>query len=83
MTTGSHPICFACRHLHPGLVRVTDTPPEGPSTCDAFPDGIPDEIMLGGVDHRRPLPGDGGIRFELAEGREGDLAAYEQRARAG
>jgi hypothetical protein len=32
--------------------------------CDAFPEGIPDEIILGGDKHRRAFPGDHGIQFE-------------------
>jgi hypothetical protein len=32
-------------------------------TCQAFPCGVPDEIFLGGFDHRSPYPGDGGIIF--------------------
>lgn len=31
--------------------------------CDAFPDGIPDEIFDGTFDHREPYDGDHGIRF--------------------
>ena len=34
------------------------------STCDAFPDKIPQEIFDGTVDHTEPYPGDGGIQFE-------------------
>jgi hypothetical protein len=33
-------------------------------TCAAFPGGIPTEIQPGGFDHRKPYPGDHGIRFE-------------------
>jgi hypothetical protein len=31
--------------------------------CAAYPDGIPDEIIRQGFDHRQPYPGDNGIRF--------------------
>ena len=32
-------------------------------TCDAFPDGIPRDIIYRG-EHDTPFEGDGGIRFE-------------------
>ena len=35
--------------------------------CDAFPEGIPDAIYLGGFDHRHPFEGDHGIRFDLGQ----------------
>ena len=47
------PVCVDCKHLHP----------KG-TTCEAFPDGIPDEIYLYGDKHTKPFDGDSGIRFE-------------------
>jgi hypothetical protein len=32
--------------------------------CAAFPDGIPKDISYGENDHRKPFPGDHGIRYE-------------------
>ena len=38
--------------------------------CEAFPDGIPDEIAYGDNPHTSPFPGDHGIRFEAEEKKE-------------
>lgn len=54
--TTVQPSCNRCRHYH----RATS----GPATCDAFPDGIPREILTARHDHKSPFPGDRGIRFE-------------------
>lgn len=48
-------ICHRCKHR-----RDVDT-------CNAFPNGIPTEILVGDFDHRNPYPGDGGIQFEPIE----------------
>lgn len=39
----------------------------GESTCDAFPLGIPGDILVGTILHNRPVAGDGGKRFEYRE----------------
>jgi len=36
--------------------------------CEAFPSRIPQAILIGKVDHRKPYPGDHGITFQLKEG---------------
>lgn len=48
--------CITCKHKWPGALQ-----------CNAFPDGIPVEIVTGEHDHRKPFDGDGGIRYEPAE----------------
>ena len=45
--------------------------------CDAYPEGIPEEILRGGVDHRSPRDGDRGITFSPRPDREAALDAYE------
>lgn len=38
--------------------------------CDAFPEGIPMNILLNQVDHRKEVEGDHGIRFQPRKGME-------------
>ncbi len=47
------PQCLDCRHFHPHFAW----------TCDAFPDGIPEDIFDGAL-HDKPRDGDHGIQFE-------------------
>lgn len=52
MTTIAAPICYGCKRFRADL------------ECDAFPDGIPQKILLSEVDHRLEQPDDQGIQFE-------------------
>lgn len=47
-------MCNDCKHNHRDF------------TCDAFPNGIPKEIILR-EEHDTPYPGDNGIRYEPKE----------------
>jgi hypothetical protein len=47
-----------------------------PVTCDAFPDGIPIEILKKEVVHTSPYSGDHGIQFEP---RTTPLSEYERK----
>lgn len=67
------PICMACIHLNPKDRLRNDTVKK----CDAFPKGIPAEILMRGGDHRRPFKGDQGIQFELRPGFRDSLDLYE------
>lgn len=59
MTTISQPICDRCIHKR-----------EKGETCDAYPDGIPYEILLSEVDHTKPYKGDHGIQFSPRPARD-------------
>ncbi len=62
MTTGPEPICVTCKHWHQDNTEAM--------TCDAFPNGIPMPIILNAADHRKPYPGDHGIRYEPLPGKK-------------
>lgn len=56
------PDCFDCKHL--------DEFSFDPLKCQAFPEGIPEEILTGEHDHSKPFEGDNGIQFEPIEKEE-------------
>ncbi len=47
-------LCHDCVYFHNVDLR----------TCDAFPEGIPNEIWNGVFKHDKPYPGDRGIQFK-------------------
>lgn len=51
-------LCTFCAHVQ--------NAPDGVDgmACAAYPQGIPDQILYGGLDHRQPLADDNGITFE-------------------
>lgn len=51
------PICADCQRLHRAVYGKWGL------FCDAFPDGIPEEIIASQVDHRQPVDGDHGLQF--------------------
>lgn len=46
------PICFMCTHYRENY------------HCDAFPDGIPFDVIASNIDHRNEIEGDNGIHFQ-------------------
>ena len=80
--TGSHTMCIACLRLKRDSLDLTNPTPGGGTTCSAFPDGIPTEIMDEGYDHRQPFPGDDGKMFVLDPEFEDVLQKYEARKAA-
>ena len=52
MTTYAMPMCMFCTRYRNAM------------TCDAYPDGIPAEIISSEHDHRQPYEGDGGMVFD-------------------
>jgi hypothetical protein len=62
-----------CIHLLGATSPHGDKDPEKDQKpcCEAFPDGIPDEIAYGDNKHLEPYQGDHGIRYEGPENTEG------------
>ncbi len=60
MTTGPRSQCSACLHFRSWSQR---TDGGDAAFCAAF-DPIPDPILYGALDHRQPIQGDHGVRWE-------------------
>ena len=56
MTHGPAPICLFCKRFNHNIINK--------NICDAFADGIPENILLNKVDHRKEVSGDGGLLFD-------------------
>jgi hypothetical protein len=54
-------LCYQCKHWKDN--NEADEP-----VCDAYPDGIPVQILEGRMDHTVPQVGDHGILFEKEAG---------------
>lgn len=54
------PLCFRC-------ARLRGVEPGVGWACDAFPRGIPVDVLASVHDHHDPLPGDGGLTFKLRQ----------------
>lgn len=52
----SSPQCHGCKNWKKGTL-----------TCKAFPDGIPQGILINAIDHTKHIKGDNGIKFEAVE----------------
>lgn len=46
------PQCHSCKHWR------------GDLTCKAFPEGVPQGILLNAIDHTKAVEGDNGIKYE-------------------
>lgn len=55
MIQNSPKLCYDCAYYH--TIK--------PRTCEAFPEGIPNEIWTGVFKHDKPYPGDHDIQFKL------------------
>lgn len=55
--------CGACAHFRSPFSRADGDFSGGPY-CEAFTDGILDEVFGNQLDHRQPIAGDHGVRWE-------------------
>lgn len=58
------PRCYTRKCIHFIGVNGVDDESQDKVVCNAFPEGIPDEVAWGENLHLQMLPGDNGITFE-------------------
>ncbi len=63
MTTQPQSQCGACTHFRSPFDFPRNQRPAGPA-CAAFPAGIPDAVYEMVLDHRQPVDGDHGVRWQ-------------------
>ena len=63
MTSVRPPMCMWCKRYRGGL------------KCEVFPERIPTDILHSKHDHRKPYPGDNGIRFEPVDDEAAEIVA--------
>ena len=66
--------CGACVRLRSPFSDENTHGLDGPF-CAAFPDGIPDAVFGNRLDHREPINGDHGIRWQ-SDGRDFPTYAF-------
>jgi len=66
-TTAFSEMCMFCIHLDKDITK---------RACEAYPDGIPTKIWMNEFDHRKPYPGDHGIKFESSTPKQDKTAKY-------
>ena len=54
--TSHHTVCSSCARFFKDVFEV--------NACEAFPDGIPDNILYEGNDHKKPVKGDHGLQYK-------------------
>jgi hypothetical protein len=59
------PQCIRCKHLIPAARNPFSV--DGIISCEAFPLGIPEDLITQKVLHNKPYPGDNGIMYEAIE----------------
>lgn len=72
------PQCLSCARFRSPFLTSNFA---GPATCEAFPDAIPDAVFGNELDHRQPIDGDHGIRFQAAPGQQFPAEVFETATR--
>ena len=58
---GEAPLCMECKHYNFNEHSMM--------SCEAYPKGIPEEIIMNEHDHHKPFKNDNGITFEPIRGK--------------